>query len=70
MGGEVLGYQGDHGPQDHGSWPSGRRFLVLSLPRLAFGTVSAAFTDGYEGIDHETFHQLERVQVAGRRYAG
>ena len=49
------------------SWPSDRRFLVLSQPRPAFGTVSAAFT---EGIDHETFHQLARVQVAGRRYAG
>ena len=52
------------------SWPSDRRFLVLSQPRLAFGTVSAAFTDGCEGIDHETFHQLVRVQVAGRRYTG
>ena len=52
------------------SWPSGRHFLALSQPRLAFGTVSAAFTDGYKGIGHETFDQLVRVQVAGRRYTG
>ena len=25
---------------------------------------------GYDGIDHETFHQMVRVQVAGRRYPG
>jgi hypothetical protein len=25
---------------------------------------------GYDGIDHGTFHQLVRVQVAGRRYRG
>jgi hypothetical protein len=25
---------------------------------------------GYDGIDHRTFHQLVRVQVAGRRYPG
>lgn len=25
---------------------------------------------GYDGIDHETFHQLVRIRVAGRRYPG
>jgi hypothetical protein len=25
---------------------------------------------GYDGIDHETFHQLVRIQVAGRRCLG
>ena len=25
---------------------------------------------GYDGIDHESFHQMVRVQVAGRRYPG
>ena len=25
---------------------------------------------GYDGIDHEAFHQMVRVQVAGRRYPG
>jgi len=31
---------------------------------------SAVVRHGYDGIDHETFHQLVRVQVAGKRYPG
>jgi class 3 adenylate cyclase len=31
---------------------------------------SSVVRHGYDGIDHETFHQLVRVQVAGRRYQG
>jgi class 3 adenylate cyclase len=31
---------------------------------------SSVVRHGYDGIDHETFHQLVRVQVAGKRYAG
>ena len=31
---------------------------------------SSVVRHGYDGIDHETFHQLVRVQVAGRRYPG
>jgi hypothetical protein len=31
---------------------------------------SSVVRHGYEGIDHEAFHQLVRVNVAGRRYPG
>jgi hypothetical protein len=31
---------------------------------------SSVVRHGYDGIDHETFHQLVRVQLAGRRYPG
>jgi len=31
---------------------------------------SSVVRQGYDGIDHETFHQMVRVQVAGRRYPG
>jgi hypothetical protein len=31
---------------------------------------SSVVRHGYDGIDHETFHQLVRVRVAGRRYQG
>jgi class 3 adenylate cyclase len=31
---------------------------------------SSIVRHGYEGINHETFHQLVRVQVAGKRYPG
>ena len=31
---------------------------------------SSVVRHGYDGIDHETFHQMVRVQVAGRRYPG
>ena len=31
---------------------------------------SSVVRHGYDGIDHETFHQMVRVQIAGRRYPG
>jgi hypothetical protein len=31
---------------------------------------SSVVRHGYDGIDHEAFHQLVRVNVAGRRYPG
>ena len=31
---------------------------------------SSVVRHGYDGIDHESFHQMVRVQVAGRRYPG
>lgn len=31
---------------------------------------SSVVRHGYDGIDHETFHQVVRVHVAGRRYPG
>jgi class 3 adenylate cyclase len=31
---------------------------------------SSIVRHGYDGIDYETFHQLVRVQVAGKRYPG
>ena len=31
---------------------------------------SSVVRHGYDGIDHEAFHQMVRVQVAGRRYPG
>ena len=31
---------------------------------------SSVVRHGYDGIDHETFHQLVRVRLAGRRYSG
>jgi class 3 adenylate cyclase len=31
---------------------------------------SSVVRHGYDGIDHETFHRLVRVQVGGRRYPG
>jgi len=31
---------------------------------------SSVVRHGYDGIDHESFHQLVRVQIAGRRYPG
>jgi class 3 adenylate cyclase len=31
---------------------------------------SSVVRHGYGGIDHQTFHPLVRVQVAGRRYPG
>jgi hypothetical protein len=31
---------------------------------------SSVVRHGYDGIDHDNFHQLVRVQVAGRRYPG
>jgi hypothetical protein len=31
---------------------------------------SSVVRHGYDGIDHEAFHQLVRVRVAGRRYPG
>lgn len=65
MGGEVLGYQGDHGPQDPSLVAFGQAILVVSGD--IYGSVAR---HGYEGIDHKTFHQLVRVQVADRRYAG
>ena len=40
--------------------------LILVVSGDIYGSV---VRHGYEGIDHETFHQLVRVQVAGRRYA-
>ena len=40
--------------------------LILVVSGDIYGSV---VPHGYEGIDHETFHQLVRVQVAGRRYA-
>jgi hypothetical protein len=41
--------------------------LILVVSGDIYGSV---VRHGYDGIDHETFHQLVRVQVAGRRYAG
>jgi class 3 adenylate cyclase len=31
---------------------------------------SSVVRHGYDGIDHETFHQMVGVQIAGRRYPG
>ena len=31
---------------------------------------SSVVRHGYDGIDHDSFHQLVRVQVAGKRYPG
>jgi len=31
---------------------------------------SSVVRHGYDGIDHEAFHSLVRVQVAGKRYPG
>lgn len=31
---------------------------------------SSVVRHGYDGIDDETFHQMVRVQIAGKRYAG
>jgi hypothetical protein len=31
---------------------------------------SSVVRHGYDGIDHETFHQMVRVHIAGRRYPG
>jgi hypothetical protein len=31
---------------------------------------SSVVRHGYDGIDHETFHQVVRAQVAGKRYPG
>ena len=41
--------------------------LILVVSADIYGSV---VRHGYDGIDHEAFHQMVRVQVAGRRYPG
>jgi class 3 adenylate cyclase len=41
--------------------------LILVVSEDIYGSV---VRHGYDGIDHEAFHQMVRVQVAGRRYPG
>ena len=41
--------------------------LILVVSEYIYSSV---VRHGYDGIDHETFHQMVRVQVAGRRHPG
>ena len=41
--------------------------LILVVSEAIYGSV---VRHGHDGIDHEAFHQMVRVQVAGRRYPG
>ena len=41
--------------------------LILVVSEAIYSSV---VRHGYDGIDHEAFHQMVRVQVAGRRHPG